>query len=258
MRLLTLFSLKQWLLLLVATSLILVAVPKANAANFKLDKTRVVLDETTSRDEIRIYNDSDVLQSFKVSLIEMEMNEEGSLIEVESYAKSAKPYLRIGPRISRDVKPHTFQKVRIIKKESPKAGEYRSHLVVEALNQEPVKQVSGIFIRPNLKYVIPVFVVQGQEGGELQFGEPVVTDEGKLDLVMTRTGEGSVSGNIVVTDKNSEEIYRANQVSIYPELSRRMLKTELNIADFKGQSLTFMLEDPKQDNEIVVQRVLTL
>lgn len=88
------------------------------AANFKLDKTRVVLDESSRRDEIRIYNDSDILQSFKVTLIEMEMNEQGALVTVNKYANSAKPFLRVGPRISRDVKPHTFQKVRIIKKKT--------------------------------------------------------------------------------------------------------------------------------------------
>ena len=230
----------------------------ANAGNFKLDKTRIVLDEENRRDEIRIYNESDTLQSYRVSLIEMQMNEEGSLVEVEEYDRSAQPYLRIGPRISRDVKPHSFQKVRIIKSKSPKAGEYRSHLVVEAITQDPIKQVSGIFIRPNLKYVIPIFVRQSQEAGELRFGAPEVLEDGKLTLNLSKVGQGSVSGNVVVLDKNNEELYRANQISIYPELSHRQLKTELLASDIAGQAISLVFEDPTLDNERTVQQVVKL
>lgn len=230
----------------------------AQASNFKLDKTRIVLDEETRRDEIRIYNESDGLQSFKVSLIEMKMNEEGSLVEVKDYEKSAKPYLRIGPRVSRDVKPHSFQKVRIIKKKTPKEGEYRSHLVVEALTQEPIKQVSGIFIRPNLKYVIPIFVKQGQEASELRIEPPTITEDGKLNLVLGKAGDSSISGNIVVLDKNNEELFRANQVSVYPEVERRHLVTEVLAKDIKGQPISVAFEDPTKDNEIIMQQVITL
>lgn len=228
------------------------------AANFKLDKTRIVLDESTRRDEIRIYNDSDILQSFKVSLIEMQMTEDGSLVEVESYEKSAEPYLRIGPRISRDVPPYSFQKVRIIKKGSPKPGEYRSHLVIEALNQEPIKQVSGIFIRPNLKYVIPIFVIQGQGKSTMEFGEPLISENGTLGLTLKRQGAGSISGNIIIADKNNEEIFRANQVSIYPELSFRTLDTELLLQDLKGKPITFKFEDSNINDEVTIQQVITL
>lgn len=228
------------------------------ANNFKLDKTRIVLDEDTRRDEIRIYNESDGLQSFKVSLIEMEMNEEGSLVQVEKYENSAQPYLRIGPRVSRDVKPHSFQKVRIIKKKTPKQGEYRSHLVVEALTQEPIKQVSGIFIRPNLKYVIPIFVRQGQEPSELRIDKPGVTEDGKLDIILSKVGNSSVSGNIVVLDKNNEELFRANQVSVYPEVEKRHLATELLVEDIKGHPISVVFEDPTNDNEIITQQVITL
>ncbi|MCY7293833.1 fimbria/pilus periplasmic chaperone [Alteromonas sp. a30] len=242
---------------LTVTSLALFTL-QASAGNFKLDKTRIVLDEEVRRDEIRIYNESDTLQSYRVSLIEMKMNAEGSLVEVEEYERSAQPYLRIGPRISRDVKPHSFQKVRIIKRKTPKAGEYRSHLMVEAITQDPIKQVSGIFIRPNLKYVIPIFVRHGQEPAELRFGKPGVTEDGKLNLVLNRLGASSVSGNIVVRDKNNEELYRANQVSVYPEINSRQLNTELLAKDLEGQAISLILEDPSNDDEVVVQQVVKL
>lgn len=126
------------------------------------------------------------------------------------------------------------------------------------MSQEPVKQVSGIFIRPNLKYVIPIFVVQGQEKGELEFGHPTSAEDGKLDLVINRIGVGSVSGNIVITDKNNDELFRANQVSIYPELTKRSLKTDLVFKDLLGQPLSLLFEDPTNENEVIVQQVITL
>lgn len=240
--------------ILIVVFIALVLPTKVYAANFKLDKTRIVLDDSTRRDEIRIYNEADILQSFKVTLIEMEMNEEGSLVPVDSYEKSAQPYLRVGPRISRDVKPYTFQKVRIIKKKTPEPGEYRSHLLVEALTQEPVKQVSGIFIRPNIKYVIPIFVIQGEERAELEFGTPITDEEGKLKLVINRRGTGSVSGNIIINDKNDEELFRANQISIYPELNSRSVITSLNHKDLLGQPVSLLFEN--HQNEIITQQVI--
>lgn len=226
--------------------------------NFKLDKTRIVMDETTKREEIRIYNEADFLQSFKVSLIEMKMNDEGALQRVESYEHSAQPYLRIGPRISRDVKPYSFQKVRIIKRGKPKNGEYRSHLMVEALTQVKTDQESGIFVRPNFKYIIPIFVVQGKEQSELSLGEPQATEDGNLRLVLKRAGEGSVSGNLVITDKNNEELYRANQVSVYPEIASRTIETSLVFNELKGRPISVQFHDPSNDDEIVMQQVLTL
>ena len=249
-------TIKASLVLLAALTLI--TSPSLMAANFKLDKTRIVFDEETRRDEIKIYNESNILQSYKVSIIEMEMTEEGSLVEIESSQSSAAPFLRVGPRVSRDVKPYTFQKVRIIKKKSPKPGEYRSHLVVEALAKEPVKQVSGVFIRPNIKYVIPIIIRQGVEKAELEFGTPNTTDDGMLELVLNRKGNTSINGNIVVTDKNDEEIYRANQVSVYQELVSRKLKTDLKKEDMAGQTLSLLFEDPNNEDEVLVRQVVKM
>lgn len=232
--------------------------PQISATNFKLDKTRIVMDESTKREEIRIYNEADFLQSFKVSLVEMKMNEAGALERVESYENSAKPYLRIGPRISRDVKPYSFQKVRIVRKGKPKDGEYRSHLMVEALTEIKTDQESGIFVRPNFKYIIPIFVKQGEDQSEVAFGDAQATEEGNLQLVLKRAGEGSVSGNLVITDKNNEELYRANQVSVYPEVESRTINTTLVLAELKGKPISIQFQDPTNDNEIVMQQVITL
>lgn len=216
------------------------------------------MDRTTKREEIRIYNDADFLQSFKVSLIEMKMNEQGALERVASYDRSAKPYLRVGPRISRDVMPYSFQKVRIVKRGKPEAGEYRSHLLIEALTQVNTDQESGIFIRPNFKYIIPVFVRQEHTPADISLGKPQASANGNLQLLLQRVGEGSVSGDLVITDKNNQELYRANQVSVYPEIAVRTIETSLVFDQLKGQPISVQFQDPSKDNEILLQQVLTL
>lgn len=228
-----------------------------SATNFKLDKTRIVMDEDTKREEIRIYNDADFLQSFKVSLVEMKMNEEGALIRVDSYEHSAKPFLRVGPRISRDVKPYSFQKVRIVKKGKPQQGEYRSHLMVEALTEVKTEQESGIVVRPNFKYIIPVFVTQQKSPSDIRIGETQTTESGHLQLTLLRKGEGSVSGNVVITDKNNEELYRANQVSVYPEVTARTIVTSLLVSELQEQPISIQFQDPTNDNEILTENVIT-
>ncbi|CAM3933482.1 hypothetical protein PSBY109024_00170 [Pseudoalteromonas byunsanensis] len=222
------------------------------AASFKLDKTRIVFEQDDRRQEFRIYNDSDRLQSFRVMLTEMQMHEAGHLEAVDEYALSAKDYLRIGPRVARDIPPQSFARIRIIKKGVKEKGEFRSHLMVESLTSEVVKQVSGVFIQPNVKYIIPVFIknYSAEEKAKATLKKHFISSEDNmLNLVFSREGVGSFSGNLVVKDEQGNELYRANQVSIYPELNQRTFKTDIDAKKISGE-LTIALESLVENAEL--------
>ncbi|MCF6435629.1 hypothetical protein [Pseudoalteromonas sp. MMG022] len=231
------------------------AIPNANANNFKLNKSRIVFEQDDRRAELKIYNESNRLQSYRILLTEMEMNQEGNLVPVEEYTYSAKEYLRVGPRIVRDIPPNSFARIKLIKKGVKERGEFRSHLLIEAIKTEVAKQVAGVFIQPNIKYVIPVFVrnYPDEEKASVVLEKHFVDKNTKaLSLTFKREGLGSYSGNLVVKDMNGKELYRVNQVSIYPELQRRTFNTTIS-ADESKQPLSVVFESLEQGNEIQFQ-----
>ncbi|MCO7197685.1 hypothetical protein [Pseudoalteromonas sp. OANN1] len=222
---------------------------QVESASFKLDKTRVVFEKNDRRAEFRIYNDSDKLQSFRVNLTEMQMHEAGHLEMVDEYPLSAKEFLRIGPRIARDIPPKSFARIRLIKKSVREKGEFRSHVLVESLTSETVKQVSGVFVQPNIKYIIPVFIrnYSDEERASVALKNHFFDDaDGKLKLTFLRKGLGSFSGNLVIKDEEGKELYRANQISIYPELNQRTFRTELKREQVSG-TLSILMESLEED-----------
>lgn len=215
----------------------------ANAAKFKLDKTRIIFEQDERRKEFRIYNDSNQLQSFRVTLTEMKMHDAGHLEGVEEYKFSAKNYLRIGPRIVRDIPPNNFARIRLIKKGVKQKGEFRSHLMIESLTSEVAKKVSGVFVQPNIKYIIPVFVrnFSDDEKSTISLTSHFIEPTNRtLSLIFKRKGISSFSGNLVVHNQNGKEIYRANQVSIYPELQQRIFRTDIKEESIDGSLLVTM------------------
>ncbi|MFT2111706.1 hypothetical protein [Marinomonas sp. 2405UD68-3] len=222
----------------------------SNANDFKLDKTRISFDEKDRRQEFRIYNDSNELQSFRVTLTEMKMHKAGHLESVVDYPLSAKKYLRVGPRISRNIPAKSFAKIRLIKKEVNDIGEFRSHIVVESIKTEAEKKSSGISIQPNIKYVIPVFIrnYSSERKAKVTLKKHRYDNE-NLSLLFSRNGIGSFSGNLVIQDEKGNELYRANQVSIYPELNQREFRTNIKRNSFSG-SLTIIMEGLDDSSEI--------
>ncbi|WP_440056603.1 hypothetical protein ACSLBF_21070 (plasmid) [Pseudoalteromonas sp. T1lg65] len=223
---------------------------QTHATNFKLDKTRLVFEKSDRRQEFKIYNDSEKLQSFRVTLTEMTMDLNGNLEPADEYALSAKEYLRVGPRVVRDVPPKGFARIRLIKKGLKSEGEFRSHLMIESLTSERVKKVSGVFIQPNFKYIIPVFLknYSAEKKAKVTLSKHYYSENKKLLLEFKREGIGSFTGNLVVSTKDGKELFRINQVSIYPELDTRIFKTDIGKESNYEEIIITMEELENRDN----------
>ncbi|WP_155946182.1 hypothetical protein [Pseudoalteromonas rubra] len=224
--------------------LITVFVSQAWATTFKLDRHRVVLDQDMRRGELRIYNTSDSLQSYRISLIDMQMDKEGILKFAQQYEFSAKPYLRVGPRVAKDVLPKQFQKVRLMKKGKIPEGEFRAHLMVEALSgDDPTEQSGAIQVKANYKVVIPVFIKNTSSVTELSISDITFSkDASNLIVRLNKQGPGHTSANLVVKEAE-EELFRVNQFSLYPELSQRDMTLPIEYKEVASKKLTIQLED---------------
>ncbi|TMP28125.1 hypothetical protein CWB99_01450 [Pseudoalteromonas rubra] len=231
---------------------------QAWASTFKLDRHRVVLDQETRRGELRIYNTSDSLQSYRVSLIDMEMDATGSLKIADQYQFSAKPYLRVGPRVAKDVLPKQFQKIRLMKKGKIPDGEFRAHLMVEALSASSSQPQSGaVTVRANYKVIIPVFIKNTSSSTELTFGAVAFSKDTKNMLVsLHKQGPGHTSANLVVME-GEEELFRINQFSLYPELSQRDMSLPLEYQSLIDKKLTLRLEDV-ESKELLKEQTVTI
>jgi len=230
----------------------------ANANTFKLDRNRVVLEQDVRRGEVRIYNTSDVVQSFKVTLIDMIMTPEGGLRVVDDYDYSAKQFLRVGPRVAKDVLPNQYQKIRLVKKNSIPEGEFRAHLLVESLSKTPIDEQGAVVVTANFKIVIPIFVKNTNEVTHMQVGDVSYhLPESDMSVYLNRLGKGHTSGNLVVRDKQEKELYRINQISLYPELKSREVLVPIKFASVKNKSLKIQVEDV-ESKEVLSEKVIHL
>ena len=212
-------------------------------AEFTLDKYRVVLASGERSIDLRIFNTGEDYSSYRVQLLDMQMDEEGQLSPVEDYAYSAKQLVRIGPRMSKNLTPHTYQKVRIRARGNNEDGEFRTHLLIEELLPPYEGDLQGMVLRPNLKMIIPVIVQSGNvdvdvTADQFQFD----AESHKLTFVIHRQGNASAFGNMVLVDPDGNEVFRKHNIGIYREIEQRHFTIDLpdGIASVKDYAFTFL------------------
>ena len=133
-----------------------------SAANMTLDKHRIILTDQHKRDDLSVFNPTSDFQSYRLTVEDFTMTPQGQLHRSPDFAASAKNMLRVGPRLGRNIAPNNSQKFRVmLKGRNLPDGEYRSHIVVEAL-LPPMPADDGVYARPNIKYSIPVIFRKGQ------------------------------------------------------------------------------------------------
>lgn len=203
------------------------------AANMSLDKHRILLDEKHRRDDLLVFNPTTDFQSYRVSVADFTMDDLGQLRRNPEFAASAQPLLRVGPRLGRNIAPNNTQKFRVmLKTRNLPDGEYRSHIIVEALLPPVAEGSDGVYARPNIKYSIPVIVRKGQLDATVNITSAKFStdkdDNSKiyLELTMARTGNRSVFGNLRAFAKSDPDklLLEANSIGIYPEVSQRQVR----------------------------------
>lgn len=222
--------------------IIIVTFSQSVQAEFSLDKYRITLNEKQKHSDLRLYNISDKFSSFRVQVIDMKMDEDGVLTAADKFAYSAKQLLRVGPRLSRNVTPNSYQKIRIRSRNSKVQGEFRSHLLIEEILAPFEGDIKGMILRPKLKMIIPIFVSNGKQQVSVNVTDfNFLPKTHELTFVIHRTGNQSAFGNVFIQNKQGERVFRLNSVGIYREIDKRLMTVKLpeTTKSVKGLAFTF-------------------
>lgn len=233
-------------------------------AQISLDKTRLLLTEKNVREQLNALNATPEFQSYRVSFVDMKMDEQGQLVVAENFSRSAKPFLRIGPRIGKNIPPSNTQKFRVMLRKKPEqTGEYRTHIALETLLPVPENHEKGVLVQANFKYLIPVIV---------RYGEPTATasiehakfnsdsEGGKsIDFVLAREGVRSIYGDIDIIDPQTKHMLKKQKgFGVYPEVNKAKFSIEVSDIKLPSEVLLRFSEDPEFNsiNDAIVSEVL--
>lgn len=220
----------------------------AGLGDLMIAPTRIVLEGSRRVAEVLLVNVGDVRGTYRISLVDYSMDEQGSLTELAEGEgeKSASPIVRFSPR-QVTLEPSYSQTIRIqLRKPADlPPGEYRSHLLfrsvpaAEALEAAPEQPADsqGLTIRltPVFGISIPLIVRHGQgtsaaalTGARLESGERPV-----LRIRIGRDGTRSVFGSLVVRHRpaggGAEQVVGIlDGVAVYPPLDYREIAIPLD------------------------------
>lgn len=176
--------------------------------------------------------------------------------------------IRVGPRVDRNIAPNNSQKFRVmLKRKNIADGEYRSHIIIEALLPPLTDDAQGVYVRPDIKYSIAVIVRKGQLGAHIDItGVKITTGQNddktaQLTITFSRSGQRSVFGNLKAYLKSqpAQLLLETNRIGIYPEISLRQLTLPL-----KGKQPTAGIlviefaEDPQYGGDLTAKYELLL
>ncbi len=241
-----------WLSLLLASTLVQGQAPSPTPnpdppGGISVMPNRVVFEGRERAAEVMLKNSGSNRASFRISMVEKDMTEEGRLTDRTKREGeiTAADLVRFTPR-QVDLEPGESQIVRIQvrKPEHLPDGEYRSHLLfqgipparaAEPIEGEGAERQISFAITQVLGISIPVIVRQGslQADIKLAHGEPVFyqppyeNSAPVISLWVERTGNRSVMGDMKVTleaggDKSKGTVlWEVKSVGIYTNLPRR-------------------------------------
>ncbi len=207
--------------------------------------TRVVLEGRTRSMEVLVINGGKETATFRISIQNLQMDEEGQTRTLEGPgASSAEQLIRFSPRQVR-LAPGASQSVRIQvrKPEGLAAGEYRSHMLFQAVPPAgrnaagPALEEGRIAIDIQAVFgiSIPVIVRHGVIRATASLAPPVLggtPSQPRVDLWLHREGNASIHGDLVATwhaaGRKALPVGRANAIALYAECSRRRLSLDLN------------------------------
>lgn len=198
---------------------LLLALAAPAHAGLMLYPTRVVFEKNQRAAQIELINDGDKPATYRISLVNRRMTEDGRFEAADSAAPGehfADDMLRFSPR-QVTLEPGTAQTVRVMLRKPAELaeGEYRSHLQFEKLpdvegsasieNQRQAGDGKGIGVVLNVLVgaSVPVIVRHGATSASVSLSHLAVKkDEAKHDLLtlqFERDGSSSVYGDLSVT-----------------------------------------------------------
>lgn len=233
--------------------LLSLATPAA-LADLMLFPTRVVFEKNQRAAQLELINNGQEKSTYRINLVNRRMSETGEFSAAGSPAPGeqfADDMLRYSPR-QVVLAPGVGQTIRILlrKPTDLQVGEYRSHLqfdlVPEASGASSIDARApsmgpdevGVQLKALVGVSIPVIVRQGDTAANvtlagLELLKPPVTQAPTLALVLQRSGNRSVYGDLAVTftpqGGAAQEVGKAGGVAVYVPNPLRRVRLELKV-----------------------------
>lgn len=228
-------------------------------ANLLISPTKTTFLEKDRTKEITLINDGVETQTYRISWVERRVIENGdvralSAQELQTYPIASK-YIRFSPR-QVTLKPKERQTIKLVlrRPQVMPVGDYRSYMMLQALpneKQQPESsQDAGIQLNMLMSYALPVLVRQGEAQAEVTMGPASLSyntaaKRGSVSVELSRSGRSSTVGNLVAywTPASGPErvIARINDLSLYPEVTKRTLSLAWVGAEFSPSKGTLRL-----------------
>jgi hypothetical protein len=225
-------------------------VPPASGSSLVVTPTRIVLEGRARSAEIFLHNTGNAPATYRISLVELEMDEHGRTAEKPAPPgpASAASLLRYSPR-QVILPPGASQTVRVQvrKPEYLAAGEYRSHFLFRAVPDasatEPApdsENAIGVSIKAIYGVSIPFILRHGPVQVKASLANLSLNPEHTtLSFQINREGNRSLYGDVQATWQPSNgkpvPVGKLNGVAIYANLPLR--KFTLPLSDLKVPAL---------------------
>ncbi|WP_029033281.1 molecular chaperone [Salinimicrobium terrae] len=235
-------------LLSLSILLLLFSLPEISIAqgDLMIMPKRLVFDGSQRSQEINLANTGSDTAVYAISFVNYKMTESGNFEQVEVPEEGqqfAQDFLRYFPRRV-TLAPNEAQTIRVqvTRTGNLEPGEYRSHMYFRAVEEqtalgtEEAEESEGISI--NIKTVfgisIPIIIREGESTTQLELSNIELQREDenpKLSLVLNRTGNMSVYGNIQVDHISPQgdetEVGIVKGVSVYTPNKKRNFSFDL-------------------------------
>ncbi len=234
-------------------------------ANISIFPYRIDFENSSRKrvQTVRVINNSDKEQTYRVSVVNYVQKQDGSLEEVSSDDKFfARKHLTWSPR-QFHLKPREMQTVNIARKSLANLpdGEYVSHLKVqEVLLGDPNRKKNtndktiSMTLTPLFAVTIPVTIEKGDNlVGKTDVVSYKKTGPKQVQFVLKRLGNKSSRVNLVIETPNGEQIGRLNEVKVYMTTNQLTMnmKTEKDLPS----KAVLKLEDAKTKKVVLTKNL---
>lgn len=239
--------------------------------------TRIVFEGRTRSAQLGLVNKGSGTATYRISVINMRMSEDGQLTEIaepEPGQKFSERLFRYSPR-QVTLEPGASQAVRLLlrKPKDLEPGEYRSHLMMRAVPDEGAQSVErpapeggglSVTLIPLFGIAIPVIVRHGdvEYGATISGMEYVAAKEtGQLSSLrfnIGRTGNRSSFGDLTVTvDDGGDEVVLAQvmRLAVYTPNTNRNVEMPLRVPNglsLAGKTIKLKYTKPPEEGGKVV------
>lgn len=256
------------------------------AGDLVVTPTRIVFEDRTRSSQVTLANRGSATATFRISMFDMEMTDDGEMREAEpNTIPSATSLVRFAPR-QIDIAPGAHQVVRLtLRKPANLAdGEYRSHMFFRAVPPESVgRSVTDetalqdnelrIQLIPIYGITIPIIVRHGALSFSSDISQAAYLPASgqlpeRLEVTLNRSGNRSAFGDLVahyLPVDGGEEIMvgRINHLAVYSPNDKRNVVMTLQAPDGvtlkSGGSLRIRYSTPEdQSRSVLAERTIKL